>query len=345
MSNKIDLSKFEIRTDLVFELIEASNLNGINTVVKKYEDIEITSVTIDKKISKDINKKEGKYTTITFDDISDYDSRQKVINVFKETFENILIDLKIKNDASCLIVGLGNDKVTADSLGPKTIENIVITKHMFDLPGIAVDKSFRNICGINPGVMGETGIETSRIVYSLVKEIKPDFVIVIDALAASNINRVNKTIQISDAGINPGSGVGNNRKELSKKVLGVPVIAIGIPTVVDAVTIVADTMNYMTNHFSYHIENKHNLSHKFTTIDKIKIDDKKELNKENRKKLLGLIGNFEDSEIRDLLTEVLSPLGLNMMVSPKEIDFVIKNLSEVLSKGINMTLHRQITRH
>ena len=138
----------------------------------------------------------------------------------------------ITPSASCIIIGLGNEKSTPDSLGPLSINDIIVTNHLFSL-GINVEDGFRVVSAFNPGVMGQTGIETSDIIYALIKEIKPDFVIVVDALKASNVDRVNKTIQITDAGINPGSGIGNTRKEISKDVLNIPVFAVGVPTVVD----------------------------------------------------------------------------------------------------------------
>ena len=140
------------------------------------------------------------------------------------------------------IIGLGNINSTPDALGPKTIDNLVITRHLHLLN--LLEEGFRVVSSITPGVMANTGMETSEVISEIIKLIKPKFVIVIDSLASSSINRLNKTIQITDTGIHPGSGIGNNRKEISEKLFNIPIIAIGIPTVVDSSVLVNDTINY-----------------------------------------------------------------------------------------------------
>src|SRR5699024_12575059 len=140
-----------------------------------------------------------------------------------------------------LMVGLGNWNVTPDALGTMTIDNVMVRNHLFGLEYDTVQEGYRPIGVVSPGVMVVTGMETSDIVLSLVDDFAPDFVIVIEALASRSIERINETIQLTDTGIHPGSGVGNQRKELSEETLGIPVMAIGVPTVVDAVTIASDT--------------------------------------------------------------------------------------------------------
>ena len=223
------------------------------------------------------------------------------------------------------------------------IDRIVVTKHLFELGN--VEKGFREVSAFSPGVMGQTGIETSEIIFGVVERTKPDFLIVIDALASNSIARINKTIQMTDSGIHPGSGVGNERKEISKKILNIPVIAIGVPTVVDAVTIVSDTINYMSKQFAYNKNNIDNPINKLipiSSIDYLKDKNIKDLSPKDKKHLMGIIGTLSDEEMKQLVYEVLSPIGYNMMVTPKEIDFLIEKLSEVLAGGINNTLHRQI---
>ena len=187
--------------------------------------------------------------------------------------------------------------------------------------------------------MGTTGIETKEIIEGVIEKTKPDFLIVIDALAASSLERINKTIQLTDTGIHPGSGLLNNRYEISKETLGIPVIAIGIPTVVDATTIVSNTINYIFRHFSYEKENINNSKLKLVppTSRNYK-DHKNTLNKEEKEEVMGLIGNLEEDEIKSLITEVLTPLGYNLLVTPKEVDFVIERLSSLLSKALNKSL-------
>lgn len=342
MSN-IDMKKYQIRTDLVLDSIESINDENIKIEKNKIDNILITSVEVKEEYEKKLNKKKGKYITIEFDDVTDYKNRNKVIEVFSSSLKKLLLDLNIKDSDTSLIIGLGNENSTPDALGPKTVNNVIVTSHLYQINNSGVDKNFRCVSAFNPGVMGITGIETIDLIKSVVNTVKPDFVIVVDALAASSISRVNKTIQMTDSGIHPGSGVGNARREVSMNVLGIPVIAIGIPTVVDAVTIVSDTINYMIKHFSYTLENFNNpankLSIKKTNYLKKEI---KELNKEDKKKYLGLLGELSNEEMHSLIYEVLSPINYNLMVTPKEVDFQIDKLSETLGKGINMAIHKKV---
>lgn len=339
MNHEIDLSKYQIRTDLAIELIDENcNLEGISFKKTAFEDIMITDVSVEESGSKLINKKPGIYTTIEFTDVTDKNNQDNVLKVFVMKLKEMLKKLNLDISDSCLIIGLGNDRSTPDSLGPLSINNILVTNHLFELGELS--SNFRRVSALNPGVMGTTGIETSDIISSVVDKIKPDFIIVIDALASQSIERVNKTIQMTDTGIHPGSGVGNSRKEISKEILGIPVIAVGIPTTVDAVTIVTDTINYMYKHFSYTKENINNPSNKLMISTPNYLKKKIKINKKDKNKLLGLIGNLEDNEIRQLIFEVLTPVGYNLMVTPKEIDFVIDKLSYIIGEGINKALHK-----
>lgn len=198
-----------------------------------------------------MGKKPGSYLTLEVQGIRQQDTelQQKVERIFAKEFSYFLEEVGVSKEASCLIVGLGNWNVTPDALGPIVVENVLVTRHLFKLQPESVEEGFRPVSAIRPGVMGITGIETSDVIYGIIEKTKPDFVIAIDALAARSIERVNSTIQISDTGIHPGSGVGNKRKELSKETLGIPVIAIGVPTVVDAVSITSDTIDFILKHF------------------------------------------------------------------------------------------------
>jgi spore protease len=334
MKHEIDMSKYKIRTDLAIELI--NDKNQIKT--KEFDEIKVRKININDKMSKEISKKTGRYITIEFEDVTDKTNKEKVKKILSQEFRELLDELKIKKNASCLIIGLGNEKSTPDSLGPKTINNLTITNHLYEL-GL-LEKNYRRVSALNPGVMGETGIETSTIIESVANQTKPDFIIVVDALASSSIERVNKTIQITDAGINPGSGIGNNRKEISKEILKIPVIAVGVPTTVDAVTIVSDTLNYLKKNYSYTKKNIDNPMNKLIVkgnINYLKKDIK--INQEEKEEILGLIGTLNDEETRQLIKEVLTPIGYNFMVTPKEIDFIITKLSEVIGDGLNQALH------
>lgn len=334
--HKIDGSMLNIRTDLAIE--EVVDGNKVN--IKEDGNIKITTVNIDDANKSLFNKKNGTYITIEFDDATDFNNGKEVEQVFVNELKKMMKKLEINDNDTCLVIGLGNEKSTPDSLGPLVINNIIVTNHFYSL-GINVEEGFRSTAAFNPGVMGQTGLETSDVINAIVKEVKPDFLIVIDALKASSVDRVNKTIQITDAGINPGSGIGNNRKEISIDVLSIPVIAIGIPTVVDTITIVNDTFNYITNHFSYMKNNIDNPKEKLRII-RSNIN-KNDIDENDKKELFGLIGNLNEDEVKSLVGEVLNPIGYNMIVTPKEIDFVIKKLSNIISNGINNSLHKNVT--
>ena len=190
--------------------------------------------------------------------------------------------------------------------------------------------------------MGQTGIETSDLIKGIISSIDTDFVIVVDALASQSIERVNKTIQMTDTGIHPGSGIGNKRKEISSDTLKKPVIAIGVPTVVDAVTIVSDTINYMYKHYSYTKDNINKPSNRLITggVNYLKKDVSVDNNL--KQELFGVVGNLNDDEVKQLIFEVLSPIGYNLMVTPKEIDFEIEKLSDIIGNGINRALHDKV---
>ena len=338
--HEINLSKYEIRTDLTIEVINNKNIKGITSKIINDGSIKITDVLVNPEASKVINKKSGSYITIEFDDVTDYTNSKNVEKAFTSELKKLLKKEKISENSSCLVIGLGNSKSTPDALGPLSINNILITNHLFELN--EVEKGFRRVSAITPGVMGQTGLETSEIISSIVAKFKPDFIIVIDALASQSVERVNKTIQMTNTGIHPGSGVGNHRKEISRDTLNIPVIAIGVPTVVDAVTIVSDTIKYMYKYYTYSKLNKNNPLNKLMVSSPNYLQMSLDLNKDDKKTLLGIVGMLDDLEVKQLLFEVLSPIGFNMMVTPKEIDFVLDKLSLIISNGINKTLHEKV---
>lgn len=339
MSNQIDLSKYTLRTDLAIDVI-SDDLEGIESNVENFNDIKVTNVLVKEVGSKKINKKIGNYITIEFSDITDYNHSEALKEIFSKKLKCLLEKMKINSSASCLIIGLGNDKSTPDALGPLVINNILVTNHLF-LYG-DVEKGFRKVSAISPGVMGQTGIETSDLIKGIISSIDTDFIIVVDALASQSIERVNKTIQMTDTGIHPGSGIGNKRKEISSDTLKKPVIAIGVPTVVDAVTIVSDTINYMYKHYSYTKDNINKPSNRLITggVNYLKKDVSVDNNL--KQELFGVIGNLNDDEVKQLIFEVLSPIGYNLMVTPKEIDFEIEKLSDIIGNGINRALHNKV---
>lgn len=341
MNNEIDLSKYKIRTDLAIEALPS--MENLDTYIKD-EQIKVTSLHVDSKLSQEIGKKEGTYITVEFNDVTDYDNREKVGQTLEEEIKKMLNDKKITPQDECLIIGLGNEKSTPDALGPLTIKNILVTRHLF-LLGTNVKEGIRKVSALSPGVMGNTGIETIDFIKNIVKTINPSFVIVIDALAASSIERVNKTIQMTDSGIEPGSGVGNSRKEISEQILGIPVIAIGVPTVVDSSTIVSDTINYLLKHLSY-IKDNYSKNKLIVTrsnyLEKIKNSN---LSKNEKEEVIGMLGTLSEEEQKKLIIEVLEAINYNMIVTPKEIDYLIEKLSDVISSALNNALHKEITNY
>ena len=362
MGESIDLSKYSVRTDLAIEAREMvlagrsvgqeENLSQIEGVIIKEKDVndtKISLVEVTKQGEQQLGKKAGRYLTIEVQGIRQQNTevQQKVEEIFAREFAYFLEGSGIKKTDSCLVVGLGNWNVTPDALGPMVCENLLITRHLFQLQPENVEEGYRSVSALSPGVMGLTGIETSDIIFGIVEKTKPDFVIAIDALASRSIERVNSTIQISDTGIHPGSGVGNKRKELSKETLGIPVIAIGVPTVVDAVSITSDTIDFILKHFGKELKEGNRPSRALAPAgmsfgEKRKLTDEDLPEEEHRKTFLGMIGNLSDEEKRRLIYEVLSPLGHNLMVTPKEVDVFIEDMANLIANGLNASLHHAV---
>lgn len=244
------MSQFHVRTDLAVEardyIMDAQEeLRGIRVEEVSDGDIFMTTVYIESKnASKAMGKPMGTYITIEAGRLeeNDEDYHKKVGKVIAQKL-NLLVGDK-KKEVSILIVGLGNREVTADALGPQVVDKLYITRHIINEYGSAAygKSPVHKISGVVPGVMAKTGMESEEMVKGIAKETKPDVIIAVDALASRSTKRLNRTIQITDTGIHPGSGVGNNRNALTKESIGVPVIAIGVPTVVAAATIVIDAI-------------------------------------------------------------------------------------------------------
>lgn len=356
--NTIDLRLYQVRTDLALEAHQmvlekekgkkASEVSGVIVKERSNQGISITEVAISREGAEKIGKKAGNYLTLETQGIRKQDSKlQEIVqDVFSEEFAQFLKKLNIRDNDSCLLVGLGNWNVTPDSLGPAVIENVLVTKHLFEHAPESVAEGYRPVSAISPGVMGITGIETSDIIHGVIEKTKPDFVIAIDALASRSIQRINTTIQISDTGIHPGSGVGNKRKELSYETLGIPVIAIGIPTVIDAVTIVSDSMDYMLKHFGNELKESNKPSRRLTpagmVFGKKTLTDEDLPDEKEREMFLGIVGKLDEIEKKQLIHEVLAPLGHNLMVTPKEVDVFIEDMANVIASGLNAALHKQV---
>lgn len=332
----IDLGKYEVRTDLISESL--SNIDDYKREVTKDKDITIETIMLDNDKAQMIGKKAGVYKTISFLDATDEDNYQDLLEVVVKEIKKMLDIMEIKDNYSCLIIGLGNRKSTADAIGPLMIDKIKITRQIVNLKLPLSDK-YRVISSFVPGVMGVTGIETSDIIVALKEKVKPNFMIVVDSLKASVIDRVNKTIQLTNTGITPGSGLLSNREEISEEILKIPVLAIGVPTVLEAATIVSNTINYLYKHFSYEKENINNQKLKLIPVNNRNYKDHQhDLSTLEKEKVLGLLGSLKENELEELIKEVLIPLGYNYLVTPKDIDEEVLKLSSLLADAINKSL-------
>ena len=313
-------SYLNFRTDMADERIDiykrVHNLSDIDGVIVKSTDtdnVKVTTVDItNENGEKALSKKMGTYITIECLNIEylSEDEKQTLISKVAEQ-----IKLLVKDDhKSLMIVGLGNMYVTPDALGSKVVKYLDITRHLLKFAKEYVDSNTREVSAIAPGVLGTTGIETFEIIESVTKKVKPDIVIVIDSLASQSVHRVGKSIQLSNMGIVPGAGVKNKRVGINQETLKIPVIAIGVPTVVDMATITNEAIDKL-------LENSKN---EITELNNENINDKHSssifnlLNDDNR---YSMIANTLDTE--------------NYIVTPKEIDEIIDKMSEVLASSIN----------
>lgn len=243
---------YQVRTDLALEAKEKFEEDNVEikgvriNEEEKGENIKVTEVIIETENgAKTMGKPRGSYITIEAPEMIDGDE-----DYHREISKELAKILKTmlpaeKEELSILVVGLGNREVTPDALGPRVVDNMLITRHIireFGKYALGTEHS-NSISSIVPGVMAQTGMESLEIVRGVIKETNPDYIIAVDALAARSVKRLNRTIQITNTGINPGSGVGNHRHGLNEESVGIPVIAIGIPTVVDAATIVNDAIS------------------------------------------------------------------------------------------------------
>ncbi|BFK65397.1 GPR endopeptidase [Dorea formicigenerans] len=322
------VEKYNIRTDLALEekeRFESDQVEVQGVVLEeeydKEREIRVTTVRIETENgAKTMGKPVGTYLTIEAPNLSSPD--EGIHREVSEELAKYLIEVMKKiipeseQDKEVLVIGLGNRQATPDALGPYVADNLNVTRHIVKEYGkyAALEEMNCVVSAIVPGVMAQTGMETAEIIKGVVRETKPDLLIVIDALAARNSRRLNRTIQIADTGINPGSGVGNYRNAITKETIGVPVIAIGVPTVVDAVTIVSDTME--------------NLLSALETSESLKG--------------VGLVlGGYSEAEKYELIKELIAPNLNSMFMTPKDIDETVKRLSYTISEGLNLAFSGQ----
>jgi spore protease len=313
------IEKYSIRTDLALEdkeRFESDNVEvqgvSLSEDYDEEREIKVTTVKIETENgAKVMRKPVGTYITMEAPNMAvpdeDYHAEiSKELAKFLSCFIR-----KDKEDYSILVAGLGNRKVTPDALGPYVVDNLNITRHIVKEYGKYAmgEENVRLVSAIVPGVMAQTGMETVEIIKGIVRETKPDMMIAVDALAARSSKRLNRTIQISDTGINPGSGVGNHRNAITKDTVGIPVLAIGVPTVVDAATIVNDTMENLI------------------------------LALESSETLRGVgvvMQGYNAAEKYELVKELISPHLNGLFVTPKDIDDTVKRISYTISEALNM---------
>lgn len=353
---KNEEQKISVRTDLAVEAKDmyvaeeekSSSIPGVIVKDRTEDYVKVSYVTIDEEGAELIHKKAGSYVTIYADGVKrqDTDRQTSAARVLAKELEVLLHKNNVKKGDKGLIVGLGNWQVTPDALGPMTINKVLVTNHLFELKHESVSDGYRAVASISPGVMGVTGMETSNIIASIIESFQPEFVIAVDALASRSIERINETIQLTDTGIHPGSGVGNKRKELSRDTLGVPVIAIGVPTVVDAVTIASDTLDYLLKHMGREWKEKDSPAKSLTPgslqFSKRDFSDDDLPSDSERTTFLGLIGHLSEEEKRNLIEEVLTPIDRNLVVTPKEVDDFMNDMAHVLAQGVNAALHEAV---
>lgn len=317
-----------VRSDLVIEYAEqfynsseqqGKRLPGVEmkeSIETAYR-IKVTDVRItDEKGERAIGKPVGQYITVEASDLPDGDDdyHRAVTEVLMKQLRKLLPDIENKR---VLVAGIGNRDITPDALGPLVAEHLFITRHLFEKYGknSEIVRGMGNVSAVIPGVMAQTGMETAEILHGLVREIQPDVLVAIDALAARSIRRLVTTIQLTDTGIHPGAGIGNRRYQLTREVLGIPVIAIGMPTVIDAATIVADTMESLIG-----VLNQNPILQKAVRATE----------------------EFNHEEKYLLMRELMEPQMTNLFVTPKDIDEAVSRISYTISEAINSLCHHNL---
>lgn len=314
MNNEARYSPY---TDLALEATAAvqghvqRELPGVRMTEQRHEAATVTRVEVLSPLGEQtIGKPVGTYITI------DSPGLRRRNRDLQETVGKILTDelatiLNLGPTSSALVVGLGNWNATPDALGPRVTGKLLVTRHLREFVPRDVAGGLRSVAALAPGVLGITGIETAEIIHGVVQRIKPDVVICIDALAARSVERIGTTVQLADTGISPGSGIGNQRQGLNRQTLGVPVIAIGVPTVVHAATIAHDTMEALASHY------------------------------QGQKMFFQIFNSPE--ERRQMVNQVLQPSVGELVVTPKEIDDLIDDMAKVIAGSLNAVLHTSIT--
>lgn len=311
-------SSLNINLDLAIEASEAvrgqaqKEIPGVSEEKEKFAHSTVTTIKIlDTTGEQLLGKPQGAYITIEAPDLKNNapEVHQEISAVLAQKINCLLQELNLNEKASVLLVGLGNWHATPDALGPEVIKKSLVTRHLHHFAPEELQGGLREVSAIAPGVLGITGIETAEIIKGIVERLKPDVIIAVDALAATNLERISTTIQLASTGINPGSGIGNKRAGINYATMGVPVIAIGVPTVVHAAVIAFEVFNLTIAGNPY------------------------------------LTQQITEQKMHDIVKQILKPFDGQLTVTPKEIDELISNISTAIANGINDGLHPGIHSH
>ncbi|OPY57366.1 MAG: Germination protease precursor [Pelotomaculum sp. PtaU1.Bin035] len=310
---------FSINVDLAIEAHDLARgqtgreIPGVIVDREKYENSSVTIVkVIEEQAEQLMGKPRGNYITIEAPVLRENNrlAQQEVAEVLAKKLTSLF---NLPESANILLVGMGNWNATPDALGPRVIDQSMVTRHLFKYAPEELSDGMRPVSAIAPGVLGITGIETAEIIKGVVEKIQPELIIVVDSLAAGSVDRIATTIQIADTGISPGSGIGNKRAGVNRESMGVPVIAIGVPTVVHAAVIAQVTVEQF--------------------LEQLKTNPVLEQ----------IYKNLRPDFTQQVINQVLQPFAGNLMVTPKEIDALILNISKIVAGGISMALHPSIS--
>lgn len=336
------LEKYNVRTDLALESHEVivehdgpPELPGVKIQTEEQEGVAITRITVENDLGAQLmGKAPGHYSTLESKALREHnrDLQENLAELLAKELEWFFNEAKLEPEDGVLVVGLGNWNATPDALGPRVVENVMVTRHLLEMSPPELRHGLRPISAISPGVLGLTGIETGEIILGVVDRIGAKAVICIDALASRSVERLCSTIQISDTGIHPGAGVGNRRLAINQESLGIPVIAIGVPTVVHAVTIVSDAMDLLE-------KGSLNESEAEQTPQRVQFSVDPDI-------LLGKKQQPQTTQTavdkRRLISQILEPYMGSMIVTPKEIDILIEEVTDVVAGALNTSFHEGV---
>lgn len=310
----------QVSTDMAIEARDIvrgdahEEVPGVRVNRSQQGDVEITRVEVfTDEGARLMGKPQGHYVTLDVPHFKDRDSslRQRLTSVLTNQIKDLVPETV---EDSVLVVGLGNWNATPDALGPRVVERLLVTRHLSDIVPEDVRMRMRAVAAVAPGVLGTTGIETLDMIKGIVDETHPDLVIAVDALAARSLDRLLGSVQIADTGIHPGSGVGNRRQGLNQDSVGVPVLAIGVCTVVQAMSIAEEAVHFLAKQLA---------------------DDVK---------FYKILEELGESNQKGLIQEVLGDRLGGLMVTPKEIDLLINDMADVLAESLNRALQPQLDR-